>query len=406
LDAFEYVALDPSGKEKRGVLEGDSPRQVRQQLRESGLTPLSIDSAGGKSKASKGRPFQRHRRGINAMELALITRQMATLLRSGLPIEHVLKTTANQTDKRHVERILLAVRAKVLEGRTLADGLSEFPRTFPELYIKTVSSGEQSGHLEVVLDRLADYTEQRQQMLQKTIFALFYPALLTFVSILIVIGLLTFIVPQVTQVFTTMSADLPWITQALMTTSDFFRAYGLYLIVGLIVMIILIVSLLKKPGPKRWWHRTQLRLPLIGRLVVTANAARFSRTLSIMAASSVPILESMRIASQVLTNLPMRTAVEEATLRVREGSSLYQALDNTGYFPPMTLSLLASGESSGNLEGMLERSADIQEREIENIVSTIQGLFEPILILVMGAIVLVIVLAILLPIFNLNKLVS
>ncbi|MCG7959860.1 MAG: type II secretion system inner membrane protein GspF, partial [Candidatus Thiodiazotropha taylori] len=375
MDAFEYVALDPSGKEKRGVLEGDSPRQVRQQLRESGLTPLSIDSASGTATQSKGKLFQRQ---INAMELALITRQMATLLRSGLPLEHVLKTTAQQSDKRHVERTLLAVRAKVLEGRTLADGLKEFPKTFPEVYIQTVSSGEESGHLEVVLERLADYTEQRQQMRQKTIFALFYPALLTIVSLLIVGGLLTYIVPQVTRVFETMSAELPWITQALMSTSDTFRSYGVPIFVSLLVLGLLFSYLLKKPGPKRWWHRTLLRIPLVGRLVRTSNAARFSRTLSIMAASSVPILDSMRIASQVLTNLPMRSAVEEATSRVREGASLYQALDKTGYFPPMTLSLLASGESSGNLEGMLERSADIQEREIETLVSTIQGLFEPI----------------------------
>ncbi|MES9999063.1 MAG: type II secretion system inner membrane protein GspF [Candidatus Thiodiazotropha lotti] len=403
MDAFEYVALDPSGKEKRGVLEGDSPRQVRQQLRESGLTPLTIDSASGTATQSKSKLFQRQ---INAMELALITRQMATLLRSGLPLEHVLKTTAQQTDKRHVERTLLAVRAKVLEGRTLADGLKDFPKTFPEVYIQTVSSGEESGHLEVVLERLADYTEQRQQMRQKTIFALFYPALLTIVSLLIVGGLLTYIVPQVTRVFESMSAELPWITQALMSTSDTLRSYGVPIFVTLLALGLFFSYLLKKPGPKRWWHRTLLRIPLVGRLVRTANAARFSRTLSIMAASSVPILDSMRIASQVLTNLPMRSAVEEATLRVREGASLYQALDKTGYFPPMTLSLLASGESSGNLEGMLERSADIQEREIETLVSTIQGLFEPILILVMGGIVLVIVLAILLPIFDLNQLVA
>lgn len=403
MDAFEYIALDPAGKERRGVLEGDSPRQVRQQLRESGLTPLTINSASGKSSEQKSSLFQRR---INAMELALITRQMATLLRSGLPLEHVLKTTAQQTDKRHVERTLLAVRAKVLEGRTLADGLSEFKKTFPELYIKTVESGEESGHLEIVLERLADYTEQRQMMRQKTIFALFYPALLTTVSLLIVIGLLTYIVPEVTRVFDNMSVELPWITRALMATSDFFRTYSLVMFIGIVLLVSLFRYLMKKPGPQLFWHRTILRLPLVGRLIRTANAARFSRTMSIMAASSVPILDAMRIAAQVLTNLPMRGAVEEAALRVREGTSLYRALEKTGYFPPMTLSLLASGEASGNLEGMLERSAEIQEREIETLVSTVQGLFEPILILVMGSIVLLIVLAILLPIFDLNQLIG
>jgi general secretion pathway protein F len=403
LDAFEYLALDTNGKERRGVLEGDSARQVRQQLRESGLTPLQVDPTVGKVEEQKSRLFQKR---INAMELALITRQMATLLRSGLPLEHVLKTTAQQTEKRHVERTLSAVRAKVLEGRTLADGLSEFKKTFPELYIKTVASGEESGHLEVVLERLADYTEQRQQLRQKTIFALFYPALLTIVSILIVAGLLTYIVPEVTRVFESMQAELPWITRALMSTSDTFRAYGIPIFLVILCLILAISYILRRPGPKFAWHKFQLRIPLVGRLIRTANAARFSRTLSIMAASSVPILDAMRIAAQVLTNLPMRQAVEDAASRVREGTSLYRALEKTGYFPPMTLSLLASGEASGNLEGMLERSADIQEREIETLVSTIQGLFEPILILVMGGIVMVIVLAILLPIFDLNQLIG
>jgi general secretion pathway protein F len=403
LDAFEYLALDTNGKERRGVLEGDSPRQVRQQLRESGLTPLSINTASGKTSERKSRLFQKR---VNAMELALITRQMATLLQSGLPLEQVLQTAAHQTDKRHIERTLLAVRAKVLEGRSLANGLSEFPKTFPELYIRTVDSGEESGHLEIVLERLADYTEMRQQMRQKTIFALFYPALLTIVSLLIVAGLLTFIVPEVTRVFEDMSAELPWITRALMATSDAFRSYGVPIFIGLLLLVLFLNYLLRRPGPKLAWHRLMLRLPLVGRLVRTSNAARFSRTLSIMAASSVPILEAMRIASQVLTNLPMRQAVEEAAIKVREGTSLYRALEKTGYFPPMTLSLLASGEASGNLEGMLERSADIQEREIETLVSTINGLFEPILILVMGGIVLIIVMAILLPIFDLNQLIG
>ncbi len=403
MDAFEFVALDLSGKEKRGVLEGDSAKQVRQQLRESGLTPLTINTAS--TETVKSRRFTLQRR-INAMELALVTRQMATLLKSGLPLEHVIKTVSQQTDKRHVERTLLAVRAKVLEGRSLADGLSEFPHTFPELYIRTVASGEESGHLEVVLERLADYTERRQQMQQKTVLALFYPALLVIVSILIVGGLLTFIVPQVTRVFENMGQELPFITRALIATSDTVRDYGVLMLVTLLISGFIFSYIIKQPGPQILWQRFILHIPLIGRLIRTSNAARFARTLSIMAASSVPILDALRIASQVLTNLPMRNAVEEASLRVREGSSLHGALEKTGYFPPMTLSLLASGESSGNLEGMLERAADIQEREIESLVSTVLGLFEPLLILFMGGAVLIIVLGILLPIFDLNQLVG
>ncbi|KRT55773.1 type II secretion system inner membrane protein GspF [endosymbiont of Ridgeia piscesae] len=405
MDAFEFIALDGSGKEKRGMLEGDSPRQIRQQLRESGLTPLSVSTASASASATQSRRFTLQR-GISPMELALLTRQMATLLRAALPVEQVLKTVSKQSEKRHISHILLAVRAKVLEGRSLADGLSEFPRIFPELYIRTVASGEESGHLDLVLERLADYTEMRQQMHQKTVLALFYPALLTIVAVLIVAGLLTYIVPQVTRMFDNMAQELPLITKLLIATSDVFRDHGLTILVLLLLLGLAVNITLKRPAARLAWHKIILHIPLLGRLTRSANAARFSRTLSIMAASSVPILDALRIASQVVTNLPMRAAVEEASLRVREGSSLHAALEKTGYFPPLTLSLLASGESSGNLEGMLERSANIQEKEIESLISTLLGLFEPILILVMGAIVTVIVMGILLPIFDLNQLVG
>ncbi|MCF6281053.1 MAG: type II secretion system inner membrane protein GspF [Candidatus Polarisedimenticolaceae bacterium] len=405
MEAYKFVALDPAGKEKRGTLEGDSAKQVRQQLRDSNLIPLSVDVAAKKESANTPGGFTLQRR-ISAMDLALITRQLSTLLRSGLPLEITLKSVAKQTKKRHIEQVLLAVRARVREGHSLSSGLAEFPSVFPELYHRTISAGEESGHLDSVLDRLADYTEKRQQMQQKTVLALFYPALLTLLSIAIVVGLITFIVPKIVKVFETMDQELPIITQALITTSATLREHGLAMLGVLVLLVIVTRMLLQRPAIRMVWHRIILHIPIIGNLVRSINAARFSRTLSILAASSTPILDALHISSQVIASDPIRAAVEQAASRVREGSSLQAALEQTGYFPPLTISLLASGEASGNLEGMLEHSADIQEREIEALITTILGMFEPLLILVMGGVVLTIVLAILLPIFELNQLVS
>lgn len=404
MGAFEYTALDVKGKNKNGVLEGDTPRQIRQQLREKGWTPLTVDEVSQKDSGGRG-SFSFGNR-VNAMDLAMITRQLATLLQAGLPLEEVLRATAQQSDKPHLQSILLGVRSKVREGHSLADGFGDFPTVFPVIYRKTIEAGEQSGHMALVLERLADYTESQQQMKQKTIMALFYPALLTGMAILIVTALLAYVVPQVTSMFDNFDQELPWITQALITTSDTIRDYGFIILIALIGLVSLIKYLLKQPESQAKIHRLILHVPVIGRLVRSSNTARFSRTLSIMVASSVQILEALRISAQVLTNAPMKNAVEEAVTSVREGGTLHQALEKTGYFPPMTLSLIASGESSGNLEDMLERAANIQEREVETMISTLLGLFEPILIFVMGGVVLVIVIAILLPIFELNQLVG
>jgi general secretion pathway protein F len=405
MGAFEYVALDSGGKEKKGVLEGDTARQVRQQLRDKGWMPLDVQEASQREARSQRRTI-RMRRGVSATDLALITRQLATLVRSGLPLEESLRAASQQTEKARLKSMLMAVRSRVMEGHTLATGLGDFPHVFPELYRTTVSAGEQSGHVDVVLERLADYTESRQQMQQKIQLALFYPALLTLVAVIVVIALMTYVVPQVVQVFENIGQELPWLTQTLIAISDFLRHKGIVALLLLAVAGGGIAWMLRKEGPKRRFHRVLLRLPLIGRLVRGINAGRFARTFSIVTASGVPVLEGLRIAAQVMSNLPMREAVDEATRLVREGASIYAALDKSGYFPPMMVHLIASGESSGKLEEMLERAAVNQEREIETLVSAIMGLFEPVLILVMGGLVLIIVLAILLPIFNLNQLVG
>jgi general secretion pathway protein F len=405
MGAFEYVALDSSGKEKKGVLEGDTARQVRQQLRDKGWMPVDVQETTARETVGQRRKI-RIRRGVSATDLALITRQLATLVRSGLPLEESLQAASQQTDKSRLKSMLLAVRSRVMEGHTLATGLGDFPHVFPELYRTTVSAGEQSGHLEVVLERLADYTESRQQMQQKIQLALFYPVLLTLVAVGVVIGLMTYVVPQVVQVFENIGQELPVLTRTLIAISAFMRHYGLLLLLLAAGAGGIIGWVLSKEGPKRRFHATLLHLPLIGRLERGINAGRFARTFSIVTASGVPVLDGLRIASEVMSNLPMREAVEDVTRKVREGASIHAALEKSGYFPPMMVHLIASGETSGKLEEMLERAAVNQEREIETLIAAVMGLFEPVLILVMGALVLIIVLAILLPIFNLNQLVS
>jgi len=405
MGAFEYTALDARGREQRGVLEGDAPRIVRQQLRDRGWVPLDVQEVAQREEAARRRPALLQR-GISATDLALITRQLATLVRAGLPLEECLRAVSQQTEKSRLKSMLLSVRARVMEGHSLATGLSDFRNVFPELYRTTVEAGEESGHLDRILERLADYTENRQVMRQKIQLAVFYPALLTIVAILIVGGLMTYVVPQVVQVFENIGQQLPALTRGLIAVSDFLRATGGLLLLLVVLAGVGINYLLRNEGVRRKFHLLMLSIPLVSRLERGLNTGRFARTFSILTASGVPVLESLRISAQVMSNIPMREAVAEASSRVREGTSISAALEKSGYFPPMTVHLIASGEASGKLEEMLERAAINQEREIETLIAAILGLFEPLLILFMGGVVLVIVLAILLPIFDLNQLVQ
>jgi general secretion pathway protein F len=403
MGAYEYSALDTGGREQKGILEGDTPRQIRQLLRDKGWAPLSVTEITQQSQ-DRGERWTL-RRGASAADIALVTRQFATLIRSGLPIEEAIQTVAEQSEKARLKSLLLAVRSRIMEGQSLASALSAFPRAFSDLYRATVSAGEQSGHLDSVLERLADYTEGRQAIRQKVVLSMIYPVLVIVVAILVVTLLLAYVVPQVVTVFENMGQELPVLTRMLIALSAFVRQSGLFVLVLLVAAAIGLRLMLRRPGPKRAFHELLLRTPLISRLVRGMNASRFARTLSILAESGVPVLEALHISAEVITNVPMRSAVVTAARQVREGGSLNRSLDRSGYFPPMTIHLIASGEASGNLEVMLDRAAASQERELEAVIQTIVGLLGPLLILVMGGVVLVIVLAILLPIFNLNQLV-
>lgn len=405
MGAFEYTALDAAGKERRGVLEGDTARHVRNQLRDQKLLPVTVTEVQEKEQKGSRQFSFSFGTGVSATDLSLLTRQLATLVRAGLPLEEALLAVSQQSEKPRVQRILIGVRAKVMEGHPLATGLSEFPRVFPEIFRATVSAGEQAGHLDEVLERLADYTENREVMRQKVVGAMLYPIVLTILCFGIVSILLVFVVPKVTEVFDSYSAALPLMTRILIAVSDFMRSWGIWLVVALPLLIWLAVRQLKRPTVRARVDRLQLRLPIVGRIARGFNTARFTRTLAILTSSSVPVLEALRIAGSVVTNLPMREAVATATLRVREGAPIGRSLAASKLFPPMTIHLISSGESSGELDSMLERSAISQERELDGLLTALVGLLGPLLIIVMGLFVVGIVFAMLMPIFQMNNLI-
>ncbi|MBX6419623.1 MAG: type II secretion system inner membrane protein GspF [Sinobacteraceae bacterium] len=404
--AYEYAALDARGRSTRGLIEGDTPRQVRQMLRERGLTPLSVQEVAEAKARARGRFSLRRGGGLSTTELALFTRQLATLSRSGLPLDEALTAVAQQSESRRVQRVTLGVRARVVEGNSLASAMGEFPAAFPTLFRATVEAGESAGKLDQVLERLADHAERSQALRGKILLATLYPTILTFVAIGVVIALMTYVVPKVVGVFASIGQKLPPLTLALIAISDFLRHDGIYLLAALAAALFLFFRALRNEAFRYRVHRQWLRLPLIGRLVRGANTGRFTRTLGILFGSGVPILDALRIGAQVVNNLPMRSAIEEAAKRVREGASLSRSLSESRLFPPITMHLIASGETSGKLDEMLDRAAQNQERELETLIAALMGVFEPALILTMGGVVLFIVLAILLPIFDLNQLVK
>ncbi len=404
MGAFEYVALDKSGKESKGLLEGDTAKHVRQILRDRHMLPVKITEV-AKKESRRQRSFS-IKRGLSVGDLALVTRQLATLSQAGLPLEEALLAVSQQNEDPRAQSILLGVRSRVMEGHTLADGLADFPHAFPELYRATVAAGEQSGHLDAVLERLAEFTESRQILQQQVRNALIYPIALVVTAIAIISFMLAYVVPKVVYIFENYDQQLPLLTRIMIASSDFIRDYWMALIVFIVAVVFGMRQLLKKDGPKRSYHALLLRLPVVSKLTRGINTARFTQTLSILAGSGVPILESLRIASQVVVNVPMREAVEEASVRIREGAMISRSLATSKQFPPMTTHLISSGEASGRLEEMLARAATNQEREVDGLIATLLGIMQPLLVIVMAAIVLLIVLAILLPIFEINNLIA
>ncbi|HHX6212265.1 TPA: GspF family T2SS innner membrane protein variant LspF [Legionella pneumophila] len=399
MGAYQYQALKVNGSISKGVIEADSERHARQLLREQGLIPTQVQTLTQQRAASS-------KSKVSAADLALLTRQLATLLAAGIPVEESLRGVSEQTEKDKVRELIIGVRSKVLEGYGLAQAMAQYPNAFPELYRATVGSGEQTGRLDVVLEKLADYTEKQQQTRQKVQQALIYPLLMIIVSTAIISFLLTFVVPKIIDVFTESGQTLPPMTKLLINLSQFIKSYGLYSLVTIIVALIGFKKSLSNIKIKTAWHQFMLKLPIVSYLVKTINVARYIHTFGILFAAGVSVLETMRVSSSLVTNIVMRQAFDFATLRVREGSGISEALKETKFISPMAIHLIASGEKSGQLSDMMERSASHLDNEVNRLIQTSLTLLEPMVILLMGAVVLFIVLATLLPIFSMEQLVA
>lgn len=410
--AFSYTALNSSGKTVKGVMEGDSERQVRSQLRGQKLRPLTINSARGNTRSTKSSSSNASSSGflsglfkpkISDKEQTLITRQLASLLQSGLPLDETINTTANQATKESTKSVMLSIRGRVLEGHSLAQAFAEHPRSFDNMYRSMVKAGEASGYLGAVLEQLADYMERSQYTRNKLKMAMIYPMVLLAVSVSVVGILMVFVVPDLVGMFQKNGRDLPGITQFLIGFSDIISNYGLFIVIGFFGFITGFRYLLKDAKRLRMWHRFLLKVPLVKDVILLADSSRFAGTLSLLSESGVPLLQALRIATEVLGNTELKHACRDVTRSVQEGGALNKALKQAGWFPPLLVQMTASGEANGTLDKQLKHCAQNQERELEMTLASTMGIFEPLIVVIMGGAIAFIMMAILLPIFEMNK---
>lgn len=403
MTAFNYTAVDGTGKQHKGMLEAENGRQVRQLIRERGMSPLKVAAAEQKARAAGGL-FSMGKR-LKAVDLALFTRQLATLLRSAMPLEESLSAIAEQAEKVSFRTIVLGVRQRVLEGLPLASAMEAFPLSFPQMYRAMISAGERSGHLDAVVERLADYCETSQDTRAQLKLALLYPCMLLFISLLIVAGLMTFVVPQVVGVFSEQGHSLPWLTTKMLVISEFIREWGggLLFVIAMLALLFRFASV--QPQFKLFLDRAKRHIPVLSFLSRSSNSAQFSSTLSILLRSGVPLVDAMGIAQEVVSNDWLRLRLADAAKTVSEGGSLRHALENCDYFSPMLIYMVDSGERSGALGDMLARAAENEQRSLDNRLNASVKLFEPMVLLIMGVLVFTIVLAVLQPIFELNQLI-
>ena len=406
MPAFSYVAVDAQGRTRRGVVEAEAPRQARADLRNAGMVPLELAALGPEAApAPRGAPWRGRRRRLSNSELTLVTRRLALLLEAGLTVEQCLDALVEQAQDEAGGRILGAVRAEVLSGHSLAAALERFPGSFPDIYRALVSTGEQSGDLASVMSRLADYLESRRAVSQHAGLALLYPAIVASVALAIVLGLLTYVVPQVVEVFQNSRQELPFLTRAMLWLSGALQGNLLAIAVAAAALIAALRFAWSREAWRARWQAWFLRVPGIGPLLLGTGTARVASTLAILVGAGVPLLQALAASAKVVRSLPLRGAVEEAARLVREGSPLHRALDSRKVFPRIFIHLVASGESSGRLAHMLAQAARHQEMENEHRMRLLTGILEPAIIVAMGIVVLLVVLAILMPIIEMNQLV-
>lgn len=405
MPAYRYEAIDLAGAVSKGVINADNPRAARSDLRARGLVPLGMDVIAGQAAVS-GQGYQRYFGDrLSTVELALFTRQLASLLEARLPLEQAFTALLEQAERPYMRDLIAAIRAEVMGGASLSDAMAQHPRDFADIYRALVASGEHIGQLSGVLSRLADFVERRNALVQKVRLAFTYPAIVTAVAFAIVIFLLTYVVPQIVSVFANTRQQLPLLTVAMLALSNFVRHWG-----WLLALILAGAGMgahwaLRDPVLKMRWHTWKLSAPIYGRFERSLNTSRFASTLAITISSGVPILRALQTSRDTLSNVALRAQVEAATASVREGLGLARALSDHPHFPPLLIHMIRAGEVTGELPAMLNRAAQMQEQDLERRALTIAGLLEPVLILAMGVVVLLIVLAVLMPIIEINQLV-
>jgi len=402
--AFSYRAIDLQGKVVKGSLEGDSERQVRGQLRSKKLKPISVESVQKKEKQQQASDNRLFAPRLKRKDLTLLTRQMSSLIQSGMPLVDALQGVAKQTRKPSVQAMVLQIRSRVLEGLSFAQALAEHPRSFDSMYRAMVNAGEQAGFLGPVLDRLAEYTETSQISKQKLTSAMVYPMVLMFVCVAIVIGLMVLVVPQLVSVFERAKTELPWNTKFLIASSDFLKAYGIYVFGVLMVAVIAFKRWLLNSKNLKKWHAVVIKLPIVGHIIVQSDTARFAGTVSMLIDSGVPLLQGLRISSKTMNNRVLSESSEMVAATVQEGSSLHRALDKAQVFPPLMVQMASSGELNGTLAEQLSYAARSQERELDMHISTALNILEPVTIIVMALVVGFIMYSILTPIFGMSDL--
>lgn len=395
MPAFEYQCLDEKGRTKKGLLEGDNARHIRQKLREKGWTPLNVEETLERNTDDGGAP--KVKRKLSAADLSVFTRQLATLIQSGLTVEHAFQALSKQNPKKHVKAMVLAIRSKILEGYNLETSFAQFPESFPDLYVASVGAGEKSGHLAEILNQLADYTETRHETSSMIKQALIYPIFLLSFSLVIIGVLLVVAVPQIVGFFTSNDYELPGLTKGLLAMSSFMQSYWWLLIILVVSAFLLVKYLLSKPAIKLKWHQVLLNMPIAKKLITSADSARLASTLSILGQSNVPMVEAMKISSRVMGNWQLRDLVKEAALKVEKGRGISASLSESDAFSPVLLQIISSGEQSGELDDMLSRAADAQDRELRGVMGTIMALIGPFMLLFMGVLILLIVAAMMLP---------
>lgn len=408
MPVFEYVAIDSAGKSRKGIIDADSSRTARQKLRADGIYPSHLEEtqAGETSDTPSRFQFQFTLQRVRRTELVNTTRQLATLLSAGLPLVSALSGVLEQVRRAPLRKVLSQVRERVKEGMSLAAAFREHPKVFPSVYTAMIHAGETSGTLELVVERLADFGEQQLALQRQVRSTLAYPILMLTVGLGVVVFLMAYVIPKVTQIFLDMKQDLPLPTTVLIGVSELFHKYWPALVLVLIIAFLAGRYYVKTDAGRRRYHRLLLRLPIVGPIVEKVAMARITRTLGTLINNGVPLLSAMEIVRNLVNNVILRQAIEEARQEISEGASITTPLARGGIFPPVVIQMISVGEQSGNLEGMLFKVADTFDSEVESSVTTLTSLLGPMMILFLAFFVGYVVLAVLLPIFEMSHLVG